>query len=373
MATTKRDYYEVLGVSRDATPEVVKKAFRRLAMKHHPDRNKSQDASERFKAINEAYEVLSDPERRAMYDRFGHAGAESPLGARGFEGFGFGGFGDIFDAFFGGTTARRRAPRRGADLRQRVMLTFEEAAFGCEKTIEVSGVEVCSRCNGLRAESGTEPERCANCGGTGELRRVQQSIFGQFVNVATCDRCGGEGRVVAHPCRACRGSGHEKRTRRLQVKFPAGIDDGAQMRLSGEGEVGLYGGPRGSLYLHVSVKPHRLFQRDGDDLIYHLELNIAQAALGDEVEIPTLDGAEPLRIQAGTQSGEVFVLRGRGVPHLRSSGRGRGDLLVRAQVVTPKDLTPEQKQLLAELAESLGTPISPDDKGLLDRIKDALG
>lgn len=371
MATTsKRDYYEVLGLSRDATPEEIKKAFRRLAMKYHPDRNKSADAGERFKAINEAYEALSDPERRAMYDRFGHAGAESPF-ARGFEGFGFGGLGDIFDAFFGGTTARRRTPRRGADRRQHLTLTFEEAAFGCEKQVEVTGVEVCSRCNGLRAEPGTEPERCTNCNGTGEVRRVQHSIFGQFVNVSTCDRCGGEGRAVSHPCRTCRGSGHEKRTRVLEVKFPGGIDDGSQLRLSGEGDVGLYGGPRGNLYLQVSVQPHKLFQRDGDDLIYHLELNIAQAALGDEVQIPTLDGDESLRIAPGTQSGEVFVLRGRGVPHLRASGRG--DLLVRAQVVTPKNLTAEQKRLLSQLAQSLGTPVSPDDKGLLDRIKDALG
>jgi molecular chaperone DnaJ len=371
MATTKQDYYEVLGVSRDATPEEIKKAFRKLAMKYHPDRNKNKDAGERFKAINEAYEVLSDPERRPMYDRFGHAGAESPLGARGFEGFGFGGFGDIFDAFFGGTASRSRGPRRGTDLRQRVRLTFEEAAFGCEKTVRVTGVEICSRCKGLRAEPGTEPERCANCGGSGELRRVQQSVFGQFVNVAACDRCGGEGRVITKPCRACRGSGQEERTRGLQVKFPAGIDDESQMRLSGEGEVGLNGGPRGNLYLHVSVKPHKLFQRDDDDLIYNLELNVAQAALGDEVEVPTLDGTEPFRIPAGTQGGEVFVVRGLGVPHLRSSGRG--DLLVRAQVVTPKDLTQDQKRILAEFAESLGTPLFPEDKGLLNRIKDALG
>src|SRR3990170_334883 len=269
MATTKQDYYDILGVPRSATPEEIKKAFRRLAMKYHPDRNKSGDAHDRFKAINEAYEVLSDPERRAMYDRFGHAGAESPFGARGFEGFNFGGFGDIFDAFFGGATARRREPRRGVDLRQQVTLTFQEAAFGAEKTIEVTSTELCAKCNGLGAEPGTEPERCANCGGAGEVRRAQQSIFGQFVHVAACDRCGGEGRVIKQPCRQCRGSGRERRSRRLQVKFPAGIDDGAQMRLSGEGEPGVLGGPRGNLYLLVSVKPHKLFQRDGDDLVYH--------------------------------------------------------------------------------------------------------
>ena len=371
MATTKQDYYDVLGVTKNASQEEIKKAFRKLAMQHHPDRNKSADAHERFKEINEAYEVLSDADRRAMYDRFGHAGAESAFGARGFEGFSFGGFGDIFDAFFGGTTATRRGPRKGSDLRQRITLTFEESAFGTEKTIEVPSVELCSTCDGLRAEPGSQPERCTNCDGTGELRRVQQSVFGQFVNVATCDRCRGEGRVVANPCKACRGSGFERRTRKLQVRFPAGVDEGSQMRLAGEGEVGLHGGPRGNLYIQIAVKPHKLFQRDGDDLIYNLELNIAQAALGLQTEAPTLDGNEPLRVPPGTQSGEVFVLRGKGVPHLRSSGRG--DLLVHVQVSTPKDLTPEQKRLLGELADSLGTPLSPDDKGLLGRIKDALG
>ena len=371
MAATKADYYDVLGVPRDATPEAIKKAFRKLAMQYHPDRNNSGDAHDRFKAINEAYEVLSDPERRQMYDRFGHAGAESPFGGRGFQGFEFGGFGDIFDAFFGGSTARRRGPRRGADLRQQVTLTFDEAAFGTEKTIEVRGVEVCSRCKGQRAEPGTEVERCTNCEGTGEVRRVQQSVFGQFVNVSTCDRCRGEGRFVSKPCKTCRGSGYEETTRQLEIKIPAGIDDGQQMRLAGEGDVGLYGGPRGNLYVEIAVTPHERFTRDGDDLIYQLELNVAQAALGDEVEVPTLEGSEPLRIPAGTQSGQVFVLRNRGVAELR--GRGRGDLLVHTQVLTPKHLTDEQKDLLERLAESLGTPLSADDKSILNKIKDALG
>ena len=372
MATAKRDYYEVLGVPRDATPENVKKAFRKLAMKYHPDRNNSGDASEQFKAVNEAYEVLSDQERRAMYDRFGHSGPQSAFGgARGFEGFGFSGFGDIFDAFFGGSTARRGGPRRGADLRQHIRLTFEEAAFGTEKTIGVEGLEPCSHCHGRRSEPGSEPKRCTNCEGTGELRRVQQSVFGQFVNVSMCDRCQGEGAVVSKLCKTCRGQGYEQRTRNLQVKIPAGIDDGAQMRLSGEGELGERGGPRGNLYLQVNVKPHKLFQRDGDDLIYDLEINFGQAALGDETEIPTLEKPLPLRIPSGTQSGQVFVLKGQGVPHLRSGGRG--DLLVHTHVVTPKNLNDEQKRLLAQLSESMGTPLSPDDKSLLNKIKDALG
>lgn len=371
MATAERDYYEVLGIQRDATPEDIKKAFRRLAMEYHPDRNKSRGAEERFKEINRAYEVLSDQERRSVYDRFGHAGADGAFG-RGFEGFGFGGFGDIFDAFFGGTQTRRHGPARGADLRQPVTLTFEEAAFGVERAIEVTSAELCSTCNGQRAEPGSQIEKCRNCGGAGEVRRVQQSVFGQFVNIATCERCSGEGRFIAHPCRACRGAGREKRTRRLEVKFPAGIDDGAQMRLSGEGEVGAQGGARGNLYLVLKVRPHKLFQRDGDDLIYHLPMNIAQASLGGEVSVPTIDEEEvSLHMPPGTQSGEVFVMRGRGVPHLRANGRG--DLLVRVQVVTPKDLSARQKELLAELADSLGTPSSPDDRGIFDRIKDALG
>ena len=370
MPKTKQDYYDTLGVPRDATPEQIKKAFRQLAMKYHPDRNKNKDAHGRFKEINEAYEVLADGDRRAAYDRFGHSGAESQFGGRGFEGFGFGGFGDIFDAFFGGTASGRHAPRRGADLRQNLTLTFEEAAFGCEKRVDVPGIDLCSRCKGRRAEPGSEPKRCENCGGSGEVRRVQQSVFGQFVNVSACDRCGGEGRYVAHPCRKCGGQGYEQRTRTVEIKIPAGIYDGAQMRLSNEGDVGLYGGPRGNLYLDFAVKAHKLFERDGDDLVYNMELNFAQAALGDELDVPTLEGREPLHLPAGTQSGEVFVLKGKGVPHLRSNGRG--DLLVRAQVVTPKRLSQEQKMLLAELAESLGEPISPDDKGILKRIKDAL-
>ena len=371
MERLKRDYYEVLGVARNASAEEVKKAFRRLAMQYHPDRNKEDGAEESFKQIGEAYEVLSDPEKRAAYDRYGHSGLQGFDFGRPFEGFDFGGFGDIFETFFGGTRPNRRSPRRGSDIRQQVSISFKDAAFGCEKTVEVTGVEMCSRCNGLRAEPGTEAETCSNCNGAGEVRRVQHSVFGQFVNVSACDRCGGEGRVVASPCRTCRGDGFEKRKRVLEVKFPAGVDDGAQLRLSGEGNVGMYGGPRGNLYLHIGVEPHKLFQRDGDDLVHNLELNIAQAALGEELEVPTLDETEPLHVPAGTQSGEVFVLRHKGVPHLR--GGGRGDLLVRVQVMTPKNLTPEQKQLVEQLAESLGAGTPEDDKGILGRIRDALG
>lgn len=373
-AEQKQDYYDVLGVPRGASSDDIKKAFRRLAMQYHPDRNKEPGAEDRFKKIGEAYEVLSDAEKRAMYDRFGHAGAgENPF-ARGFDGVGFGGLGDIFDAFFGGAQSRaHRGPTRGADVRRSITISFEEAVFGADKQFDVQTAEICSACNGLRAEPGTEPVRCAQCNGSGEMRRVQQSIFGQFVNVATCDRCRGEGRVVEHPCRECRGTGREKRKRRLSVKIPAGVDHGSQMRLSGEGEIGANGGPRGNLYLQINVKPHEIFRRDEDDLLLDLDLNFGQVALGDIVSVPTIDG-EPhdLRIPAGTQTGEVFIVKGKGVPHLRASGRG--DMIVRANVVTPRGLTKEQKDLLKKLAESMGTTVNPqEDRGFMGKIKDALG
>jgi len=375
MATDrKQDYYDVLGVARGASQDEVKKAFRRLAMQFHPDRNQEAGAEARFKEVNEAYEVLSDPEKRAMYDRFGHAATQGGADARGFEGFGFGGLGDIFDAFFGGQQSRgQRGPTRGADMRRSVTLTFEEAVFGVDKDIEIQTAEICSVCNGLRAEPGTEPERCTQCNGSGEVRRVQQSIFGQFVNVAACDRCRGEGRVVSSPCKHCRGTGREKRKRKLSVKIPAGVDNGSQMRLTGEGEIGSQGGPRGNLYLQIAVKEHEFFRRDEDDLLLELELNFAQAGLGDEVSIPTIDG-EPhtLRIPAGTQNGEMFVVRGKGVPHLR--GGGRGDMIVRATVVTPKSLTKEQRDLLKQLAASMGQAVTPqEDRGFIGKIKGKRG
>ena len=262
MATEqKQDYYDVLGVARSAGADELKKAFRKLAMQFHPDRNQEAGAEARFKQVNEAYEVLSDPEKRALYDRFGHAATQGGADgfARGFEGFGFGGLGDIFDAFFGGAQSRtQRGPARGADARRSLTLTFEEAVFGVEKEFEVQSAELCSVCNGLRAEPGTEPERCTQCNGSGEVRRAQQSIFGQFVNVAMCDRCRGEGRVVTHPCKNCRGIGREKRKRKLSVKIPAGVDDGSQMRLSGEGELGNHGGPRGNLYLQLQREAARV-------------------------------------------------------------------------------------------------------------------
>jgi molecular chaperone DnaJ len=367
MTTQKQPYYDVLGISRDASQEEIKKAFRRLAMQYHPDRNKEPGAEDRFKEINEAYEVLSDPEKRATYDRYGHVGP-NPF-ERGFDGFGFGGFGDIFDAFFGGAaTNRRRGPQRGADLRVGITLTFEEAVFGAEKEIDVSRTEVCSVCTGTGAAPGSEPQRCADCGGSGEVRRAQQSIFGQFVHVTACDRCRGEGRIITEPCQNCRGSGRERKSRKLMVRIPAGVDTGAQIRLSGEGEAGSHGGSPGSLYVAITVRPHKYFQRDEDDILLDLRLNVAQVALGDEVEIPTLDGQQPLQIPAGTQPGHVMTLRGKGVPHVR--GGGRGDMLVRVNVQVPTSLSAEQKKLFRDLAATFGSEPNEEDKGIFDKIKD---
>jgi len=370
MTTQQQDYYDVLGVPRTASQEEIKKAFRKLAMQYHPDRNKEAGAEARFKEVNEAFEVLSDPEKRAAYDRFGRAGIGQQPGG-GFEGFSnFGGFGDIFDAFFGGATRQRRGPQRGADLRYTMTLTFEEAIFGTEKEIEVSRTEQCAFCGGLGAEPGSKPERCPSCNGSGEVRRVQQSIFGQFVNVSQCDRCHGEGRIITNPCSRCRGNGRERKVRKLQVKIPAGVDDGQQLRLSGEGEAGAMGGPPGNLYVLLHVQPHKVFKRDEDDIIFDLPINFAQAALGDEVEVPTIDGKASLRIPPGTQSGRIFELKEKGIPRLR--GGGRGDEIVRVRVVTPTNLTEEQKRLFRDLAKSLDAATMPphEEKGFFDKIKD---
>jgi molecular chaperone DnaJ len=349
----KRDYYEVLGVPRDASPEDIRKAFRKLAFQYHPDRNKDDGASEKFKEVNEAYEVLSDADKRASYDRFGHSGAEGLFG-RGFEGFDFGGFGDIFEAFFGGTsTSARQTSRRGEDLRYNIAITFEEAALGCEKEIDITRTELCSACHGTRSQPGSQPTRCPACDGTGQIRRVQRSLFGQFINTSVCNQCRGEGKIVTDPCRECKGSGFQKRKRSISVKIPAGIDDGNGIRITGEGNAGIRGGLPGNLYIVVSVRKHSFFTREGDDIIYELPVNFAQAALGTEVAIPTLHGDNKLKIPPGSQNGRVFRLKGSGIPHLR--GRGNGDQLVVLKVVTPESLTREQRRLFEELAKSLGS------------------
>jgi molecular chaperone DnaJ len=375
MATGQRDYYEVLGIARTADAAEVKKAYRRLAMQYHPDRNSDPQAAEQFKEINAANEVLSDPDKRARYDRFGHAGVDNGGGPGGFEGFSnFEGFGDIFDAFFGGASRggrRRSGPARGADLRYNLRLTFEEAVFGIDKDIEYQRLERCSQCNGRGAEAGTDLATCPECNGAGEIRRAQQSIFGQFVNVVACARCQGEGRIVTNPCTKCRGAGRERATRHISVKVPAGVDNDQQIRLSGEGEAGARGGEAGNLYVVLTVAEHPKFERVEDHILYELPVNIAQASLGAKITIPTLDGDYEFEIPAGTQTGEDFVLRGKGVPRLRSGGRG--DMVVRVMAVVPEDLTAEQRALLEKLAETMGTATLPKkSKGLFERLRDAV-
>jgi molecular chaperone DnaJ len=369
----KRDYYEVLGVGRGASQEEIKRSYRRLARQYHPDVNKSPEAEARFKEINEAYEILSDEQKRAMYDRFGHAGPR----AGGIDDFGFGGFADIFDDLFAGFgtgfgmrtgAAARRGPRRGADLRYDLPLSFEEAIFGCEKILGVERLEPCPRCKGTGAEPGTQPIRCPQCNGTGEVRRV----LGPLISVTPCPRCQGEGEVVTTLCSDCKGNKQVRRSRKLEFKVPPGVDDGTRIRLSGEGELGIRGGPPGDLYVFLKVRPHRYFRRKDYDLYLDLSINVAQAALGDAVQVPTLEDKEEMALPAGTQSGDTFRIRGKGVPLLRRNGRG--DLLVTIHVRTPVNLTEEQRILFQELGQTLGKEVTPQSgKTFFDKVKDAFG
>jgi molecular chaperone DnaJ len=350
--TTRRDYYELLGINRNASEEDIKKAFRKLAFQYHPDRNPDKDATDKFKEINEAYEVLSDANKRAAFDRYGHDGLQRVMG-RDFETFDFG-LGDIFEAFFSGTTTTtRQAPEKGQSLQYEVTITLEEAATGVEKEITVTRIEYCAECQGIGARAGTQPERCSDCNGTGQIRRMQSSVFGRFTNIATCPRCRGEGRVITEPCPRCRGTGRERKQRTIPVAIPAGVASGMVKRVRGEGNAGFRGGPAGDLLVSIEVQPHKVFVRNGDDIHYQLSINFAQAALGAEVDVPTLDGTARLKIPAGTQTGREFALKGKGIPHLEE--RGRGDEIVTVTVVTPENLTREQRQLLEKLAESLGT------------------
>lgn len=353
----KRDYYETLGIPRDATDETIKKAFRKMAFKYHPDHNPDHNAAEKFKECNEAYEVLSEPEKRSAYDRFGH-NSEGLFG-HSFEGFGFGGFGDIFDAFFGGAaTSTRRSPQPGSDLRSHLVISFEEAASGIEKEVVITRIENCATCQGTGSKPGSQPNRCPNCNGTGQVSRVEQSIFGRFSSVATCSQCRGEGNIITEPCPQCKGTGREKRKRHIMVKIPPGMADGLQMRLNGEGNAGSRGGRSGDLYVAVSVTLHQFFRRDGNDIHYTLPLDFTQASLGTETEVPTLDGKTKLKVPAGSQTGTVFRLKGQGMPHLNRNRRG--DELVTLFVAVPEKLSKEQRQLLEKLAQSLGPKNMPD-------------
>ncbi len=369
---TQRDYYEVLGVARNATADDIKSAFRSLARKHHPDVSKEADAEARFKEINEAYGVLSDPEKRAAYDRFGHAGLN---GMGGMPDFTTVDFSDIFEEFFGfgmgGGGRRRNAPRRGGDLSMSVSLTFEESVFGVDKEIEITRDEVCSTCRGSGAEPGSSPVRCQACGGRGEVRQTRQTFLGSMVQVTTCPTCGGSGEVISSPCRNCKGRGLERKTIKKTVPIPAGVDNGTQIRLAGEGQPGSNGGPHGNLYLEIRVKDHQFFRRKNDDLLLDLNINVAQAVLGAEIEVPTIEGKTKLNIPAGTQPGKIFRLKGKGAPNVR--GGVRGDQLVIVNVEVPTRLTSEQRELFEKLAKTLGSEVRPQEKSFLDLLKEVLG
>ncbi len=373
----KRDYYEILGVPRNASAEELKSAFRRLARQYHPDINKDADAEERFKEINEAYAVLSDPERRATYDRYGFEGLKGMGGMPDFTTVDFSDFADLFGDLFGfGSFSRssrrsRNSPRRGADLQIQVNLTFEEAVFGVDKEITITRDEICQTCNGSGAEPGTTPTRCATCNGTGEIRQVRQTLLGSMVQVTTCPTCGGTGETISTPCHVCHGRGLERKTRQKVVSIPGGVDSGTQIRLAGEGQPGANGGPNGSLYIAINVQPHKYFRRRENDILLDLDINVAQAVLGAEVEVPTVDGPVKLRIPPGTQPGKVLRMKGKGVPHLR--GNGRGDQLVMVNVSIPTHLTAEQRHLFEQLAKSLGTDAHPQERSFMDWLKEAMG
>jgi molecular chaperone DnaJ len=367
--TTELDYYTVLGVERGATDAEIKRAFRKLAQQWHPDVNDDPTAQERFKEINEAYQVLSDPERRQRYDMFGRAGVGGTgEGDFGFAG-GFGGFSDIFDAFFGGataTSARRGRPQTGSDLRYDLRITFEEAVIGTEKEIEFRVLSTCETCAGSGARPGTSPITCPQCNGRGEVRSVRQTMLGQMVNVSACPRCRGEGRIVEEKCPTCQGEGRIERKKSLRVTIPAGIDEGHQIRLSGEGEVGPRGGPPGSLYVAVHVSPHPTLKRDGTELYYDASVSIVQAALGTTLVVPTVEGDEEVEVKPGTQPGTEIRLRGKGVPHLRRTGV-RGDLHVMVDVDVPIKLSKKQRELLEAYAEESGEAVGGPG-GFIDKV-----
>ena len=372
--STKADYYETLGVSRDASEAEIKQAFRTLARQYHPDVNKSPDAEGRFKEINEAYETLRDPQKRRAYDLFGHSNGRAGGIPRGVDPADMGGIGDIFEAFFGAGArpSARSGPETGADLRMDLTLDFAEAVFGAERDIEVARLESCGGCSGSGAEPGSKISTCPSCKGQGQVRRMQSNFFGQFTTVATCSRCDGRGKVPTVRCGSCNGSGRTKQDRTISVKIPAGVDTGLRIRLGGQGEAGPRNGPRGDLYVFVTVRPDERFQREDDDIHLDYGINFAQAAMGDTVAVPTLEGDESMDIPPGTQSGSVFTLRRRGVPHL--NGGGRGDQHVHVHVEVPKRLSAQQKELLEALSKTFGrTASTPGDKGFFDKMKDALG
>jgi molecular chaperone DnaJ len=371
-----RDYYEVLGVARSADKNEIKQAFRKLAREYHPDVSKHPEAEAKFKEINEAYEILSDEDKRARYDRYGQAGVGA--GAGGFSGTGFSGFEEIFEEFFnnigGVRSTRRRGPRPGADRRIDITLTFEESIFGAEKEIEYERLEVCETCGGSGAAPGTTPVRCVQCAGTGEFRQVTQSFLGPMVQVTTCPRCNGRGETIATPCNTCKGSGRMRKRVVRSVQIPAGVREGLQIQVRGEGDVGDPSAPNGNLYVLIHVREHEFFKRKDNDIILDINLNISQAALGAKINVPTVDGDMTLEIPPGTQTGKVFKLRGKGIPRLRTDGSssGRGDQHVYINVEIPTRLTDEQRRLFEQLARTMGSDVQPqrNGKGFFDKVRE---
>lgn len=354
----KPDYYESLGIPRNASDDDIRRAFRKKAMEFHPDKNKDPSAGEHFRDVNEAYQTLSDNARRSQYDQFGHAGVSGPGANSGTtDNFSdvFGGFGDIFDAFFGGdsfgTNSQSRV-RQGRDLEAHLVVNFEEAAFGVNEEIELQTVDTCKSCQGSRCEPGTSPGRCSNCEGSGRIRKAQRSIFGQFIQESVCKNCYGTGEVVTTPCKSCKGAGKERTSKLIQVEVPPGVESGVRLQIRGQGDIGDFGGPRGNLYISISVEPHTLFKRKDDDLLYDLVIDFPQAALGDEIKIPTLDGDELLKIPPGTQAGTQFRLKNLGIPHLGRPSK-RGDAIVTVNISTPGKLSKEQRILLEQFQQTL--------------------
>ncbi|MGT2926970.1 molecular chaperone DnaJ [Streptococcus cuniculipharyngis] len=379
------EFYERLGVAKDASQDDIKKAYRKMSKKYHPDLNKEAGAEQKYKDIQEAYETLSDSQKRAAYDQYGAAGANGGFGGGaggfggfdgagfgGFDGAGFGGFEDIFSSFFGGGSASRNpnAPRQGDDLQYRVDLSFEEAIFGTEKEVKYSREASCGTCSGTGAKPGTSPVTCGKCHGSGIMTVDTQTPLGMMRRQVTCDRCHGRGQEITSPCQTCRGTGHEEKVHTVSVKVPAGVETGQQIRLAGQGEAGFNGGPYGDLFVIINVRPSDKFQRDGATIYYSLDLNFVQAALGDTIEVPTVHGAVELTIPAGTQTGKTFRLKGKGAPRLR--GGGQGDQHVTVKLVTPTKLNDAQKEALKSFAAASGfNEVHPKKKGFFDKVKDA--
>lgn len=368
-----KDYYEILGVDKNASQDEIKAAYRKLAKKYHPDLNpNNSEAEQNFKEVNSAYEVLSDEDKRARYDRFGPEGVNGSAGGQGFGGFGDI-FDDIFDIFGGGFTsqsqARRTGPQRGSDLRYNLTIEFEEAIFGVEKEIKIRRNETCSSCSGSGAEPGTHKETCSTCHGTGQVRYSQQSPFGTMIRTATCNQCGGTGEIIKEKCHTCHGSGIEVKDKKIKVKVPAGVNNDSIISIRGEGEGGLRGGPAGDLYIYINVKEDEIFVREGNNIFLNIPISFTEAALGAELEIPTLEGKEKFTIPEGTQNGTRFRMKNKGVPNLR--GGGRGDLYFTVDIQVPRKLTDRQREILNQLAKEQGEEVKEQKKSFFEKVKDA--